>query len=274
MHAFVYFIQITVSYLATIRLVTRGAVIIVLLGLVVSNPVRAETVVLVTPLNSVDTVISEVILRTAYKRIGVDVKIRKFPAERALRMADAGKVTGEVQRILGINKTYANLVRIDPFINYIEASVFAREQGLSIKDKDSLRGYRVCIIRGIKFAERLTEGMDVLLTRDYTMMFKMLVSGRCELAISPKFNGLYNINLNNISQVYPLSPALERFDLYHYIHASQKELIPKIRIVLRNMQKNGELARIREHVMQVVYERAAQGLGPCDDDYACFKEKD
>ena len=247
---------------------------VILFGLFLAKTATAQTVVLVTPLNSVDTIISEVILRTAYKRIGVDIDIQKLPAERALRMADAGKVTGEVQRIFGINKTYTNLVRIDPSINYIEASVFAREQGLSINGKNSLRGHRVCIIRGIKFAERLTEGMDVLRTKDYTMLFKMLVSGRCELALSPKFNGLYNMKLNGISEVYPLSPALERFDLYHYIHVSQKDLIPKIKTVLKDMHKKGELGRIREQVMQTVYDRAAQGLEPCDDDYACFEGKD
>ncbi|PCI39425.1 MAG: hypothetical protein COB46_08915 [Rhodospirillaceae bacterium] len=247
---------------------------LLLFGLLSSHVTKAEPIVLVTPLNTVDTVISEVILRTAYKRIGIDVEIRKLPAERALRMADDGKVTGEVQRIFGIDKTYTNLVRIDPFINYIEASVFSREQGLSIKGKDSLRGHRVCIIRGIKFAERLTAGMDVVLTKDYTMLFKMLVSGRCELALSPKFNGLYNMKLNGIDKIYPLSPALERFDLYHYIHTSHKALIPKITSVLKAMHENGELGRIREQVMQVVYDRAAQGNKPCDDDYACFEGKD
>ena len=38
-----------------------------------------ERLVLVTPLNTVDTVISEVITREAYRRIGIDVEIKKIP---------------------------------------------------------------------------------------------------------------------------------------------------------------------------------------------------
>lgn len=256
------------------QLITWIGVIVVTFGFSNVKPVHAETVVLVTPLNSVDTIISEVILRTAYKRIGINVEIRKLPAERALRMADAGNVTGEVQRIFGIEKTYTNLLRVDPFINFLEATVFARDKDLVIKNADDLQGYRVCIIRGIKFAERLTKGMDVLETKDYTMLFKMLDSGRCDLALSPKFNGLYNLKLNGIERAYPLSPALERFDLFHYLHKNQKSLIPQIQNILTTMRESGELARIREHVMNIVIARAAKGLKPCDHDYACFEGKD
>lgn len=78
---------------------------------VVLKPSEAqERLVLVTPPNTVDTVISEVITRKAYKRIGIDVEILKVPGERALRMANSGKADGEVQRIDGISANYHNLI--------------------------------------------------------------------------------------------------------------------------------------------------------------------
>jgi len=59
---------------------------VALLALVVACSAAARTaekLVLVTPRNTVDTVISELILRQACRRIGVAVQILKFPAERA-----------------------------------------------------------------------------------------------------------------------------------------------------------------------------------------------
>ena len=41
--------------------------------------------------NTVDTVISEVIVREAYERIGYRVEITKYPPERALKLANSGQ---------------------------------------------------------------------------------------------------------------------------------------------------------------------------------------
>ena len=87
--------------------------VVCFLAAALAHPVPAtERITLVTPLNTVDTVISEVIVREAYRRIGVEVEIQKYPAERALRLADQGVADGEVQRIDGIDKRYTNLIKV------------------------------------------------------------------------------------------------------------------------------------------------------------------
>lgn len=104
------------------------------------TPASAEKIfVLVTPPNTVDTVISEVITREAYKRIRITVKIPKYPGERALRLANSGKVDGEVQRIKGIAASYHNLIQVYPAINFIEGTVFTRTQTFIVQGWNSLK---------------------------------------------------------------------------------------------------------------------------------------
>ena len=177
---------------------------------------ESSPVVLVTPINTVDTVIGEVILREAYRRLGRPLEIRKYPAERALRLADAGEVDGEVARIDGIAARYENLVQLRPAINYIEGSVFSRNTRFDVAGWPSLRPHRIGIIRGIKFAERNTEGMNVRKADDYADLFRRLERGQFDVAISPKVNGWFQIRRLGLESVQQLEPPLERFELFHF----------------------------------------------------------
>lgn len=232
----------------------------------------AQEVVLVTPVNSIDTVISEVILRQAYQRLGLEPLIRKYPAERAMQLADEGRVDGEVQRIDGIDGKYPNLIQVYPAINYIEGTVFSRDTEFTVNGWASLEPYRIGIIRGIKFAERDTAGMDVQRAGDYERLFRMLENQRFEIVVSPGINGECHIRRLGIEGIDKLEPAIMRFELFHYLHRDNADLVPDFSAVLEEMRISGELERIRQHVIDVLLERASQGLGVCDQDYACFEQ--
>ncbi len=229
--------------------------------------------VLVTPPNTVDTVISEVITREAYNRIGITVKIKKYPGERALRLANAGKVDGEVQRINGIAANYHNLVQVFPAINYIEGAAFSATKEFEVAGWRSLKPYRLGYIRGIKFAERNTKEMDSTAVGDYPGLFQMLNDKRLEVIISPRLNGLYQMKQLGVRKVRELKPAIMRFDLFHYLHQKHVKLVPKISTVFKTMERAGELAAIRKHVIDVLMARAKKKLPICDMDYACFDVK-
>ena len=231
-----------------------------------------ERLVLVTPPNTVDTVISEVITRKAYARIGIAVEISKYPGERALRRANAGKVDGEVQRIDGIAANYHNLIQVHPAINYIEGAAFTQTKDFAIKGWQSLKPYKIGYIRGIKFAERNTKEMDSLAVGDYTGLFQMLRDNRVDVAVSPRLNGLYQMKQLGVKNVRELTPAIMRFELFHYLHQKHVKLVPRIAAVFAEMEKSGELAAIRAHVISVLMARAEKKLPVCDDDYACFEK--
>ena len=74
-------------------------------------PCFADPLTLVTVENSADTPISEAILTAAYRKLGIELVIKRYPAERAIRMAAAGQVDGEVQRIDAVRVHYPSLIQ-------------------------------------------------------------------------------------------------------------------------------------------------------------------
>ncbi len=256
-------------------MLTRFAIIVAFVCLaagLLRPAVSAERLTLVTPTDTVDTVISEVIVREAYRRIGIKVEIKKYPAERALRLADRGVADGEVQRIDGIAKTYTNLIKVTPPINFIEATVFSKSVRFRVDSWESLRPYRIGIIRGIKFAERHTAGMNSFTVKNYAILFHMLDNDRFDIVTSPRVNGLYNLKKLGIRGIDELRPSIMRFDLYHYLHRKHADLVPAVSTVFEEMRASGELERIRARVIAVLMRLAAQNLPLCDDDYACFDD--
>ncbi len=236
-----------------------------------SSNAEGATIRLVAAANTADTLVSEVILVKAYARLGYRLEIARYPAERALRLADAGRADGDVQRIAGLASRYPNLLQLQPAINYVEGSAFAADKAIRIEGWESLRPYRIGFIRGIKFAELNTMGMDRHAVGDYQALFRMLVKGRFDLGVSPRLNGLYQLKRLGVEGVTPMDPPLARFDLYHYLHRSHAQLAPKLEAIFREMQVSGELTAIREAIVNELLGRADQGLPTCGGDYTCFE---
>lgn len=231
----------------------------------------ADTIIIVGVVGSSDAYAGDVILRQAYRRLGIDLKIRKLPAERALRLADSGQVDGEVQRIDAIRHVYKNLVQIRPAINFLEAAVFTGSKNFPVEGWESLRPYRIGIIRGIKFAEANTTGMRRYIASGYDALFRMLNNGSLDVGVVPRINGLWHQIISGSDRIHELRPPVTRFKLYHYLHKKNRNLVPMISKVLAEMDVSGELLTIRNHVNAVLIDLARKGLPVCEKDFRCFE---
>lgn len=174
------------------------------------------------------------ILTEAYRRIGIEITIKRFPAERAIQLANKGDLDGDLQRIDGIDKKYPNLIQIQPALNFFEASAFSATHDFTVDGWESLRGYRIGIIRGMKFAETNTQGMDPVVVDSYASLLKMLENGRLDVGVLPRLNGQFQAIKWATSKVRDLEPPLLNIKLYHYIHRKNADLAPAF---LRHFRK-------------------------------------
>lgn len=232
--------------------------------------VTMDTLVFSTPELTADTLSSEIILKEAYRRIGIAASIVKLPPERALLQANTGAVDGEVQRIGTISRIYPNLVRVDPSINFLDGMAFTKNVEAEIRGWNSLRPYRVGILRGIKFLEANTANMNVLSLNNYNSLFAMLRNNRLDIVVTPRFSALHHMKAKGISDVHELPPALVRLDLFHYLNRKHVDLIPRISAVLRKMVEAGELVKIRQYVRAKQLKRAEEHLPFCNADDGCI----
>ncbi|WDP89378.1 MAG: transporter substrate-binding domain-containing protein [Desulfobacter sp.] len=196
--------------------------------------------------------VSERILTQAYKRIGITLKIRKFPAERALLASNAGSTDGEVNRIRGIDKKYANLIMIPTPVNYFEGVVFTKNLPFTLNGWDSLRPYRIVMRIGSKFAEKNTQDMTTIKVPTYGMAFHLLDINRADICLASRLTGLLQIKKLHLMGVKAMEQPLVKSQLYHYVHKKNKNIIPKINASLIKMHQEGLIEKIRAQYIEAI----------------------
>ena len=194
-----------------------------------------------------DQVIGAKILMIAYERLAIPIEIFQMPGKRALRESSAGRIDGEVHRILSIGREYPTLIRVPTPINYIEPTVFSKNERFVVTECLDLKNFRVGIVRGVKHAEACTQGMKhVQIVGDSNLLMRILDKDRVDLAITAKINGLLQLKKLKINYIYPISPPLSQNPVYHYLNEKHRDLVPRIDKVFQEMQETGELEKLRE----------------------------
>ncbi|MBT8367002.1 MAG: transporter substrate-binding domain-containing protein [Deltaproteobacteria bacterium] len=198
-----------------------------------------------------DQAIGAVIVKAAYKKLGIPVKFEILPGRRALAESSEGRADGEVHRIVEIGNQYPTLLRVPTPINYIEQSVFSKKHEFEVTDCPALQGYQIGIVRGVKHSQLCTQGMEnVIAGDDLTGVMRMLNAGRVDLLITARINGLLMAKELKLEAIKALSPPLSRFWAYHYLHKSHKDLVPIIDNVFKAMQESGEMEALRAQAVQ------------------------
>lgn len=199
---------------------------------------------------SENSLISMKVLTKAYNRLGIKIKYLPLPGERSLRTSNSGKVDGEVFRIANVSKRYTNLIQIPTSINTLPAIAFSKNKNISIDGWHSLRPYKIGIQVGIKFAERGTKKLNPVVVDSNEQLFRMLNSGRIDIAIASQVNGLKTLKLLKYKNIHALTPVIAEYPLYHYLHKKHASLVPRLNDVLIKMRSSNESQEIRAEYLE------------------------
>ena len=227
---------------------------ILITTLLLTKMLNAEPILIFAQIKDTpDQIVGAEILKVAYSKIGISIKMVEMPGKRALRESSEGRVDGEVHRIIEIADSYPTLIRVPTPINYIEPSAFSKKYNFKITGCTALKNYRIGIVRGIKHAELCTKGMKNIQVFTYsTKMMELLDANRFDIAITAKFNGLFLSKKLNMKSIHPLTPPLSRLMVYHYLHKKHKKIASKLDKVLIEMKESGELEMIREKAIKIL----------------------
>jgi len=225
--------------------------LIILITLSYTGYVSASSRVVLSGIkDAVNSDISLIVLKQAYGKLGIDVEYVPLPGERALQTANSGEVDGEVFRITNVQRKYNNLIPVPTPINILEGVAFSKRSDLKVSDWHSLRHLKIGIQVGIKFAERGTRGMKPVMVDTNEQLFKMLDAGRVDVAIVALTNGLKTLSLLKLKSIHAISPSIQQYPLYHYIHNKNVSLVPRLNAVLIDMKNSGEIKHIRDTFLQ------------------------
>lgn len=190
------------------------------------------------------------ILKTVYARLNVPMELKDMPAKRALAESSAGRIDGEVQRVLDVGNEYPSLLAVRPPINFIEPSAFVKS---SRKAKSmaggwaSIRDLKIGIVRGVGSSERGTAGMPRVTPIDtLDQAMQMLEADRIDVVVSDLFSGLVSVRKLGLQEtIVALSPPFEKIYIYHFLHEKHAAFVPEVGKVIENMASTGELERLR-----------------------------
>ena len=212
-----------------------------------SSMLMAEPLRFAQITNSPDQIVGAAVLKVIYAKAGIPIEIIPLSGKRALLESSQGRLDGEVHRILEIGSIFPDLIKLPTATNYIEQTIFSKDQSFILNGCESLRGKLVGRAIGVKYAEMCTLGMDnVAVLPDSSSLMKSLDRGIIDYAITSHLNGLVQLKKLKINSVIALKPALAKRLLFHYLHKKHKDLIPKLESIMAKMQQDGELDLIRQ----------------------------
>jgi polar amino acid transport system substrate-binding protein len=218
-------------------------------------PAAAQTVLVLNDTNAppytneARTGFIDVVAREAFRRAGLGMELVRLPAERALQLADSGKIDGEIVRVGGLETQYTNLLRVPEPIADVGFAAFSRNGKLRA-DFAALRQHTVGLIRGWKIYERAMEGgAQVVTASDPEQLFRMLALGRIDVALYERTMGVALGMALGIPDAHRLEPVLAKRDVFTYLHKRHAGHVPALAEALRAMKRDGSYARARREIL-------------------------
>jgi polar amino acid transport system substrate-binding protein len=194
--------------------------------------------------NPEQTGMLDLIVKEAFRRIGIEAEIVFNPTERSLADVDAGLLDAELNRIEGMEKKFPNLVRV-PEPNMVMEFVAFSKKDYQIDGWKSIRDFHIGLVSGWKILEENTKGFPhVVAVPTEKELFNMLDLERIDLALYSKLTGYEQIHLRGLKEIHHMEPPLESRNMYLYVHKRHSGLVKPLAEALRSMKKDGTYSRI------------------------------
>jgi polar amino acid transport system substrate-binding protein len=187
----------------------------------------------------------DIIVSEAFRRAGLNLKLVKLPAERALMNANSGIEDGDLSRIAGLEKSYPNLVRVPEKILDMHFVAFTRNPKPAEASWVALDPYPVGYIKGWKiFEQNLLATTQSLTADDPGQLFAMLDKNRIDVALYDRWMGYALAKQMHIANLRVVEPPLAVREMFVYLHQRHADKIPAIATALRAIKAEGMYTKV------------------------------
>jgi polar amino acid transport system substrate-binding protein len=195
------------------------------------------------------TVIAELVVAEAYRRLGMGLEVHRVPGERSLVSANDGLMDGELYRKVGIERDYPNLIIVPVPLQMYEIVIFTRDTTFIVNGWESLRPFTVGFVRGIKIVEAATVGMRTEPVPTMQQALQKMTMGRTDVVVGNRASGLAAAKALKMDDIRVLLPPLASFPVYHYVHRKHEALVPRLTAALQQMHREKVMERIQRQVL-------------------------
>lgn len=193
--------------------------------------------------------VNKPLLVEIYKKAAIEVDFIYLPAVRSSIKSSSGEIDGELIRVYEYGKSYSSMIRVPTPFTYLELTSFYINENITVNSWSEIKQYRVGRVRGIKIIENnLKDDSNVVVVNNNIQLFKMLNSGRIDIAVTSSIEGNIwkkELQMNNLK-----SAILETYPLYHYLHEKNSGIVDILDSVIKTMQESGELKNLMDKSME------------------------
>lgn len=202
----------------------------------------------------------DLVVAEAFRRIGLKGEVAMYTAsKRALINASDDVDQGVAMRVINLDQTYPNLIRVPERVVENDFVAYAREADFATTGWDTLKPYAVTYIHGwVIFERNLVEGQNATDVKDPEQLFIMLEKNRADLALYERWQGLQHAKDKGQS-VRMLEPPLASVDMFMYLHKNHAHLVEPLAQALRDMKTDGGYRAIYDQTLTPLL---SVGVGP------------
>jgi polar amino acid transport system substrate-binding protein len=187
-----------------------------------------------------------------FREIGLEAEVLIYPTatERGMLNANEGVEDGLAMRVAGLEKQYPNLIRVPEDVAVNDFVAGTTGPRFSTDNWDSLSPYVVTYIIGWKvFEQNVPKGKEITLVRDADQLFGLLKTGRADVALYERWQGLAKSRAMGL-KLQVLEPPLVRTKMYMYLHKKHAALVPRVAEALLKLKQNGTYQRIADSTLK------------------------
>jgi len=188
------------------------------------------------------------LMKEAYKRLGIELRLRELPMRRRLLLADNGTLDGDLARVASVQQEATQLLRVNvPIYQFALKAYRLRRAGTDCPASITmaeLNRFRVGLLRGHHAAEEAVAPTAQVPVNSYDEAARQLQRGKIEYALAPPLAFEGALRRAGVTGFCAMSTDTETHALYHMLHRRHAALAARLEQVLGQMQQSGEMSAI------------------------------
>lgn len=178
-------------------------------------------------------------LTSIYQQIGISPTFVVLPDERAVRISNEGHFQALDLRI-GHLPNANNLIRVEPALYSMSIVAISTNQTLFLGDLNALKDLKIVILNGMQYSKKLDLGGKAHLANSAQAAAEMVKKSRVDIWLAPL--SLFRLVQNQYPELKVVSNPLLQEELYHYVHQTQKDLLPQLSQSIEKWQQSQNLS--------------------------------
>ncbi len=201
-------------------------------------------------------------LTEAYRRAGLSIEVKAFPPARSVELANRGEADAEAARVPDAMTERDNLIAVPEPLGRSETFAFTTGAAIPIDGWESLRAYHLCVMLGDLITMKRTEGMDRQTAHDEASEFRMLKSGRCDVAIADVAAWLI-IDQGHLGPIRMIEKPIQAFPAFHYVNKRHADLVPALAKAFHDLHEEGFTQKLlTPYLEKIADSRARNSVAP------------